>query len=307
MRHAHQKTSNSNTTVVIAIVVALCFFVLLVVGLAAWIFFSLTQSSRMENSLPEGVTYSQWREDFETTLTKRTPSPQDYGVESARNVEQVRYTSGKLKLKAWVQKPSDTTERRPALVFLHGGFAFGMEDLKVCRPALDRGFVVMAPTLRGENGNPGFFELFMGEVDDARAAVKWLAQQDYVDPERIYVFGHSVGGGVSAVLSLLDDVPIQHCGSSGGLYPADVFQGWSDIVPFRNNRDERMARLLLGNIRHMQRTHYAYLGANDTFGDAKSAAEAEAPDQSKLTIEMVPGDHFSSLDSALLRYLDRAK
>ncbi len=297
----------NNTAIIFAAIGVLCVSAMLIAGLGIWLFWSLGQSFGAANSLPEGMTYTQWRTSFKTKLTKRGPAPQEYQRESARDIEQVRYPSGSLQLQAWIAKPSTTSERSPALVFLHGGFAFGMGDLESCQPAIDRGFVVMAPSLRGENGNPGNFELFMGEVDDARAAVKWLAKQDYVDPDRIYVFGHSVGGGVSAVLSLLDDVPIQHCGSSGGLYPPDVFWGWADILPFNNTQEERMARLLLGNIQHMQRPHYAYLGSSDTFGDSKIAAEQEVPDQSKLTIEMVPGDHFSSFDRSLRAYLKRAK
>lgn len=119
----------------------------------------------------------------------------------------------------------------------------------------------MTPMLRGENGNPGNYELFLGEVDDARAAVKWLAGQPYVNPQRIYVFGHSVGGGVAAVLPLLDDVPMRHSGSSGGLYDHTTFLVWQidDTVPFENNPMERSVRLLVGNSQFLQHPHYAYL------------------------------------------------
>ena len=35
----------------------------------------------------------------------------------------------------------------------------------------------MAPMLRGENGNPGSFELLWGEIDDASAAIVELASK----------------------------------------------------------------------------------------------------------------------------------
>jgi dienelactone hydrolase len=255
--------------------------------------------------VPAGQSFEQFRSGFRTKLVKVGPSPQGYDIESPpENVTEIQYPSGPLSLKAWVYRPPGVEEPRPALVFFHGGFAFGGEDLmESCRPAIDAGYVVMGPMLRGENGNPGNFELFLGEIDDARAACQWLAQQPYVDRSRIYTFGHSVGGGVSAVLSLLDDVPIQHGGSSGGLYGHITFLGWNDIVPFENTPRERSARLLVGNAHLMRRPHYGYLGTeDDAFHDTMNALQKEATND-LLTMELVPGDHFTSFDESLRRYL----
>ena len=56
------------------------------------------------------------------------------------------------------------------------------------------GVVMMYPSFRGGNGNPGVSEGFFGEVDDLLAAADYLAKQDFVDPDRIYLGGHSTGG-----------------------------------------------------------------------------------------------------------------
>jgi acetyl esterase/lipase len=244
------------------------------------------------------------RKSFKTQLTRRGPAPQEYDPETPpAGVKEVRYRSGNLNLKAWVSTPrAQPGKKFPALVFFHGGFAFGAGDLEECKPFMDAGFVVMAPMLRGENGNSGQFELFHGEVDDARAAVKWIASHPNVDRDRIYTFGHSVGGGISAMLSLLDDVPLQHGGSSGGLYDQTVFDGWSDITPFdRSNAQERKLRVLVGNVKDMQHEHTAYLGTADNF--QSSAAMAQREGGTKLKVEMIPGDHFTSFQPALRRYL----
>lgn len=256
--------------------------------------------------IPEGKTFEQFRSGYRTQLIKTGPSPQPFDIESPPpNVTEIRYTSGALPLKAWVYRPPGVEEPCPALVFFHGGFAFGAGDLEACQPFMDAGYVVMAPMLRGENGNPGNFELFFGEIDDAKAACQWLAQQPYVDPNRIYTFGHSVGGGVSAVLSLMDDVPIRHGGSSGGLYDHLTFLGWSaeGMVPFKNLPMERSVRLLVGNAHLIQRPHYGYYGTeDDAFHDTAAALRKEQTN-GKLTLEEVPGDHFSSFDESLRRYL----
>jgi len=255
--------------------------------------------------VPAGQTFEQFRSSFRTNLIQRGPAPQDFEVETPpANVTEIQYPSGPLSLKAWVYRPPGVEEPRPGLVYFHGGFAFGGEDLmESCRPAIDAGYVVMGPMLRGENGNPGHFELFLGEIDDARAACQWFAQQPYVDANRIYTFGHSIGGGVSAVLSLLDDVPIRHGGSSGGLYDHLTFLGWSDIVPFENTPRERSVRLLVGNAHLMRRPHYGYIGdEDDPFHDTVDKLKKEATN-GRLAIELVPGDHFTSFDESLRRYL----
>lgn len=53
---------------------------------------------------------------------------------------------------------------------------------------------MMYPSLRGGNQNPGHLEGFYGEVDDVLAAADYLAKQDFVDTNRIYLGGHSTGG-----------------------------------------------------------------------------------------------------------------
>ena len=260
--------------------------------------------------VPEGLSFEQWRAGHQTMLTKRGPSPQpfDEAEPLPPNVREVTYPAGPGNLKGWMYVPPGPPRRLPALVFFHSGFAFGMEDLESCGPAMEKEFVVFCPALRGENGNPGNFELFYGEVEDARSAVQWLATQPEVDPQRIYAFGHSVGGGVAAVLGLLDNVPVRHTGSSGGLYGHMTFLEWVEITPFNfADAEERSRRLLLGNMSHLQHPHYAYLGQQDEgFEDNATAARQEAaalPAPAKFHLQQVPGDHLSSFDPSLRAYL----
>lgn len=250
--------------------------------------------------------YLERRRGFVTNLFRRKKAPQNFVTEAPReNVTEVTYPSGALQLKGWVYRPPTGGPKFPALIYFHGGWAFGQEDLDACEDFKKAGYVVFAPALRGENGNPGDFELMLGEVDDGKAACQWLAGQDYVDVGRIYTFGHSAGGGISAMLSLMDGVPIRHGGSAGGLYDVTTFDGWSDIVPFnRSNPAERQLRVLIGNIKDMQRKHYAWLGDQDfSFHPNEVKARAEGGSSSQLAIERVPGDHDSSLAAAMKRYL----
>jgi dienelactone hydrolase len=48
--------------------------------------------------------------------------------------------------------------------------------------------------LRGGNDNPGTKEAFLGEVDDILAAALYLARQESVDSNGIFLGGHGTGG-----------------------------------------------------------------------------------------------------------------
>lgn len=127
--------------------------------------------------------YAEARKSFQTKLLQTGPSPQPV-TEEARipaGVQKIMYTSGNLQLAAYVDGPPPDGKKRPAVLFLHGGFAFGGDDLEMPQHFRDAGYVVMVPVLRGENGQPGNFTLYYDEVDDVLAAAEALAGLPYVD------------------------------------------------------------------------------------------------------------------------------
>ncbi len=95
-------------------------------------------------------------------------------------------------------------QRRPAIVWIAGGVDWGIgssawdpaprENDQSARAFREAGVVLMLPSLRGSNLNPGHNEFFFGEVEDVIAAANWLATRPDVDPNRIYLGGHSTGG-----------------------------------------------------------------------------------------------------------------
>lgn len=254
-----------------------------------------------------GIPYLERRAKFKTNLIRRGPSPQDWQVESPpEGVEQITYQSGGLELPAWLFiPPTEDGNKVPAIVYFHGGFAFGASDFFDCKPFLDAGFAVMCPILRGENGNAGEFEFALGEVDDGKAAVNWLASHPEIDSQHIYTFGHSSGGMISALLSLMEDVPARHGGSSGGLYGPELDVWPTGIEPFDVNSDEeRQMRSLVGNLRDMQRDHYAYIGNADMIVPNIARAKREmAGSTGRLHLVELSGDHFTSLPIAMQEYV----
>ena len=244
-------------------------------------------------------------------LIRKGPSPQPFKLSSPPvGVQEVAYPSGSLSLKTWVAFPAaaSSNAKVPGVVFFHGGFAFGAGDFEDARPFLDAGFAVMSPMLRGEDGNPGDFEMLLGEVDDASSAITWFATQPMVDASRIYTFGHSAGGTISALLSLRP-VPIRHGGSSGGLYGTRMFDfDWArGAVPFAlDDPKEREMRVLVGNVDWMQRKHYAYVGTGDPDQEVSLVRQQLKPGSPLVIIE-IAGDHFTSLAPSVKAYIERIK
>ena len=140
--------------------------------------------------------YAVARQHFRTRLLREASSPQRdvFSLRPPSYVEVVQYPSGGLRLNAWLAGHQDSGPRRPAVLFLHGGFEFGAADWDMAVPYWEAGFVVMAPMLRGENGQPGTFSFLYDEVDDVVAAADWLARHPAVDSTRIFLAGHSAGG-----------------------------------------------------------------------------------------------------------------
>jgi len=117
--------------------------------------------------------------------------------------EKVTYTAPLGRNVAYVT-PVRPGARGPAIVWIVGGFGFGIDEGLWGTAPRDNdqtaaafrkaGIAQMFPALRGANQNPGHHECFLGEVDDILAATDFLAQRPDVDPARIYLGGHSTGG-----------------------------------------------------------------------------------------------------------------
>ena len=215
---------------------------------------------------------------------------------------EIPYQSGDLLLKAWVNRPTADGKVRPGVLFLHGGFAFGADDWAQCQPFRDAGFITLVPMLRGENGLPGDYSMFYNEVDDVLAAATVLGQRPGVDPGRLYVAGHSVGGTL-ALLAAMTDARFRAAASFSGS-PDQVAwsQGQEELIPFdRANRKEFDMRSPLafpGSFKCPVRLFYGSGEFLFKFSTQKLAEKAGAVRLDVKAVE-VPGDHMSSVEPAM--------
>jgi pimeloyl-ACP methyl ester carboxylesterase len=114
-------------------------------------------------------------------------------------------------LAAYVTPRPKEGGRRPAIVWVVGGLdnSIGstawrpapIDNDQSARAFRDAGIVLMLPSLRGGNDNPGKRESFFGEVDDVIAAREYVSHLDYVDPDRVYLGGHSTGGTLALLVA----------------------------------------------------------------------------------------------------------
>ena len=108
--------------------------------------------------------------------------------------------------------PGAESPRRPAIVWVTGGDCNSIGPVwdpgppsndQTAAAYREAGIVTLFPSLRGGNANPGRREGFLGEADDLLAAADFLVSQPHVDPNRIYLGGHSTGGTLAAVTAEL--------------------------------------------------------------------------------------------------------
>ncbi|WP_250995862.1 alpha/beta hydrolase family protein [Agrobacterium vitis] len=142
--------------------------------------------------------YMKMRERFRTRLLQKGPAPDKYEPLTApAGANRIFYRSGRggeLTLAAWVSTYKRERKLKPAVLFLHGGYAMGAGQWEPLKGYADAGYVVMMPSMRGENGLMGIFSGFYDEVDDVLAAADRLSHLPGVDRERVFLAGHSIGG-----------------------------------------------------------------------------------------------------------------
>lgn len=150
--------------------------------------------------------YIDARVHFRTRLVKKGPAPDAYQtLEEPSNARQITYASdfgGKLDLIAWVSRYTPSARAKPAVLFLHGGNAMGHGHWAAMTPYIDGGYVVMMPSMRGENGQKGAFSGFYDEVEDVLAAAEALRHMPGIDGTRLFIAGHSIGGTLAMLASM---------------------------------------------------------------------------------------------------------
>lgn len=162
------------------------------------------EDGKGSESKSESQSFAAAHDAFETRLTEQW-NDQDAIPEPPEGVFELDYYDSKAgKLAAYVSSNPDDGQKHPMMIWVVGGWGNGIDEFAWSYPDWDNdqtasafreeGILMMYPSFRGGNGNPGHYETLFGEVDDIVSAYEYAASLPYVDPQRIYLGGHSTGG-----------------------------------------------------------------------------------------------------------------
>jgi acetyl esterase/lipase len=216
---------------------------------------SSTKAAAAESSAPAQdslQTLQQARRGFQTKVSVPTqvalPLPMPPAALFVRSDYPV--ATGQT-LAAFVTPDPGDARKHPAIIWLTGGDTNSLDDFwtpgtdandQSVHAFRDAGVVMMFPTLRGGNGNPGSKEYFLGEVEDVLAAAEHLARLGWVDPQQVYLGGHSTGGTL-ALLTAESSGRFTATFAFGAVARVDRYH--ASIVPVRFDQlpdDERRLR-----------------------------------------------------------------
>ena len=219
---------------------------------------------------------------------------------------QVRGPVGRL----WTYVTPDPKDhqKHPAVIWAHGGF--GGIDEEFWKPAprandqsarafRAAGIVLAVGSWRGENDNPGDYELYYGEVDDFLAIAEHVRKLPYVNPERIYLAGHSSGGTLVLLAAERSD-RFRAAFSIGGdpiFDDPETYKRYAGVPFDAGNATETLLRSSAPFVRSIRRPTFHFEGGGyRSVGIAQwmahEARKVEAPFHS---FGMLQADHFTIL------------
>lgn len=228
----------------------------------------------------------------------------------------VKYRSLLGEMWAYVTPDPGDGRRHPAVVWAHGGFDFSIGDFafehgppdndQSGRGFLDAGLIVMYPSYRGNHDNPGHYEMLYGEVDDYLAAVEYVRGLPYVDPERIYLAGHSTGGTLVLLAAALSD----GYRAAFALGPVGSVQDYGETPPFdpegRQAETEWRLRSPAACIGEIRRPTLIIEGEDGNAYDARALGNIARQAGAPVQVSIIEGrDHFNIIAPAIVRIAEQ--
>jgi pimeloyl-ACP methyl ester carboxylesterase len=221
-------------------------------------FFRGMRDGALKADAVEHQSFAQARKGFQTHLRRQESAPDPVPAPPAQLFRKVTYPSSVGQLPAYLSVAS-AGQKRPAIIWLSGGFCNCIDDdfWKPASPQNDQtaaafwraGIITMYPARRGGHEGLGVKEGFFGEVDDVIAAADYLAKQPGVDPQRIYLGGHSTGGTLALLVAAASGQRFRTVFSLG---PVTEVSRYGSELPFdvadRQELRMRAPKLWLGSI-----------------------------------------------------------
>lgn len=274
-----------------------CYFFALVLLLSS----GCNQKDSSPAASPSPKSLFEARQGFKTVLLRNDHEIGAPPTPPATIFTLVKYPSPAGKLSAYVSPAPVDGKKHPAIIWLVGGFGNGIDEndwqkgpaendqsASVFREA---GLLMMYPSLRGGNDNPGCKEGFYGEVEDVMAAADFLSRLDYIDADRIYLGGHSTGG----TLALLVAESTNRFRAVFAFGPVSDVKGYgAAYLPFELNVRELELRAPINWLGAIKTPTYVFEGALPHGNISSLRAMAKANQNAQVQFHPVGAvDHFS--------------
>lgn len=255
--------------------------------------------------------FAQARHGFQTTIATRNERPASLPQPPAELFVRSDYRNPQNQTLAGFISPDPGDGRRhPAIIWLTGGDSNSLDDFwtpgpdandQSARAFREAGIIMVFPTLRGGNGGGDRREWLLGEVDDVLAAAAQLARIRYVDPDRIYLGGHSTGGTLALLVAAMK-TPFQAVFAFGPVArieayaPALVPVDFASVDPL-----ESRLRSPIHWLADIAQPTFVIEGADEPGNAADFDALCAQARNPNVHCLRVPGrDHFSVLRGATL-------
>jgi dienelactone hydrolase len=220
---------------------------------------------------------------------------------TGREFELIRYQSPVGPLAAYLTPDPGDGGKHPAIVWITGGDCNSIGDVwspqdrsndQSASAFRKAGIVMMFPSQRGGNDNPGSREGFYGEVDDILAATDHLAKLPYVDASQIYLGGHSTGGTMVMLVAASTD-RYRAIFSLGPVAAASQYGG-EYVYCDPNDAAEIRLRSPIEWLDSIQSPTYVFEGADGGNWDGAIEIMAEKNPNPQIQFYRIDGhDHFT--------------
>ncbi|MFO1062261.1 MAG: prolyl oligopeptidase family serine peptidase [Pirellulales bacterium] len=255
-----------------------------------------------------GKSFNKERRNLKTVIVREEPKAGPPDRPTDRRFELVSYQSPVGELAAYIAKPkevmADSTRKVPAIIWITGGDCNSIGDVwspmsrdndQRAGAFLEAGMIMMYPSLRGGNMNPGKREGHFGEVDDVLAATDFLAAHPNVDSSKIYLGGHSTGGTLVMLVAEATD-RYQAVFAFGPVSSIDEYGG-DFVYCDPKNKEELMLRSPLFWLPEVTRPLFVIEGSTGNWQSIKRMVRLNG--NARIQFIRVAGhDHFSILAPA---------
>lgn len=265
------------------------------------------QAARSEPSPKKQKSLLEARRGFTTKLVRHEAGSAPVRRPPDGVAEIVHYDSPAGPLAAYLSPDPRDGRKHPAIVWITGGDCNSI-DISSFQPApadddqtagafRRAGIIIMYPSLRGGNDSLAPKEGFFGEVNDVLAAADFLAKQSFVDPQKIYLGGHSTGGTLALLVA---ESTAESTGRFRAVFASgavgDVRGYSSDFLPFERTEQEIQLRSPIRWLHSIQSPVFVFEGTGNPSNIGSLNAMAKATNNPWIHFHPVKrANHFSVL------------